>query len=662
LQIAGAKYSPAHRLHAFTRMGAFESEWIVADQRGAFAMGTLEGVRTRKYHGFFMGVAGRTETAYLADLEIVCNGIALWPHFYAGPEGAVYFPDPSEQGVKGQAKILEDGSPHWKWRLPGGVLSFSVRALAPGGIRLEFQWQAPKSRTPKNATLRIRGFFAMRNLHALGGETWEWHFSSSGEKERALVVCPNGTEVYQYLRGNWNWLPEPQWNQNFHYLKEAERGYAANENLYSAGQLEVLLAPGEVCDWSMALDENDLGSTYNYIPPRVVTRLEDFVLTRPAGIVAGFPWFGEWGRDTFVTLPGLVGAVLKDNGEGTSFGSIGGLESWIYEILHRWGSWIDRSGMLPNLIEKDGECQWQSCDATLWWCHSLASLWAYSLCPPYPFAELRLDFSGLLSRAIASIRESRHLFLKESPEGLLEVTAPHTSWMDAQVKGVPVTPRTGFLPEINALWFEARCLHGLWSENGTGTEVKNLGNRVLQCQERGRPNRIFMHSLPLAPSFVLQSHALAEQELTELAEKFWTPVGLRTLDPHDLQFRARCVGDPEQRDLSYHQGPAWGWLGGQFEIARDRLRGRSKESKHTMFTRENLEDLPIEGHIPELFDAEPPFTPRGAPAQAWSLGCLEEAKARRRMRVDSKISKVLAQRWIGRGERQRRKPDEVGLL
>jgi 4-alpha-glucanotransferase len=191
-------------------------------------------------------------------------------------------------------------------------------------------------------------------------------------------------------------------------------------------------------------------------------------------------------------------------------------------------------------------------------------------------------------------------------------------------------------------------LESLLSLSENFKELEELGNAALTCREQDRPNGIFLHSIPLAPSFVLKNKGVLERDLFEIAENFWTPVGLRTLKPTSFGFRAHCIGDQTQRDRAYHQGPAWGWLGGHFEMAKHRMdEGRFDK----MFTTGILKDMPIEGHIAEIFDAEPPFTPRGAPAQAWSLACVEESKARRRLKIDPKITKVLAQRWMGRKQR-----------
>jgi glycogen debranching enzyme len=628
-----------------------------------------------------MGIPGRSETAYLVDLDFECDGKPLWPHSYKSPQGPILFPDPDETGMQ----FLDESTnkrtgPTWQWPLSGGKLKFQIEPSETGGICLRWSW-ASKSKKP--IPLRIRTFWGMRDLHSLQGQIWNWiDQQETAGTGRVDITSRDGRSAYCYLTGDWKWISDPCWYKDFHYVEEIERGYPGVENLFSAGWTEIQLKSGESFEWLIVEDPGDLPhdleitnrskkNVKNESKKKksfVRSAISDFTLTRPAGVVAGYPWFGEWGRDTFVSLPGITAELLREEKEPER------VWDWAREVLHRWGNWIEETGMLPNVIEKDGECQWQSADATLWWCHSLASLWSLSLASASgssPLSGIQEEFGSLLSHAINAIKNNQHTFLKCRSDLLLEVTASHATWMDARIGGRAVTPRQGLLPEINALWFQANCLNALWAGVEAHDELWNMGKSVLlQCREPERSNTVFLHSLPLAPSFVLNDRESLERDLIEIATDFWTPVGLRTLRPSNPQFRVHCVGSQEQRDLSYHQGLVWGWLGGHFEMARHRYISpgdgptRAKTNSEQlrfdhasfdkMFTIGLLKDMPIEGHIPEIFDAEPPFTPRGAPAQAWSLACLEEAKSRRRLKLDQKITKILAQRWLERSERKPR--------
>jgi glycogen debranching enzyme len=466
----------------------------------------------------------------------------------------------------------------------------------------------------------------------------------------------SGQETCVLLEGGFDWREDPDWYRQFFYSEEAERGYMPREDLYSAGVFAVDLrrAPGGQASWLLSESQQPFAGASTPPPRKRGARSKasrpavlDFVLLDPPGIVAGYPWFGEWGRDTFISLPGIAMAWIEAGGDPAE------VWEWAEACLMRWGDWIRMTGMIPNLIEKDGSHQWESADGTLWWCHALASLWTFSLGDKGLFPGIEEKFRDHLACAISAISSGRHLFLSPSEDGSLEVTEPHSTWMDARIDGAAVTPRMGKLPEINALWFQARCLQWIWSSTPNASEgaqeIGRLGRLALACVEADRPNGIFLHSIPLAPSFVLKDSKTMASQLQEIAEQLWTPVGLRTLSPRNPAYRPRCVGDQLARDLAYHQGPPWAWLGGHFEMARQRCVGMRAAPRNA----ESGAPSPlVAGHIPELFDAEPPFAPRGTPAQAWSVACLEEASARRRAKVDAKLTRLLAERWLERRERR----------
>jgi len=223
-----------------------------------------------------------------------------------------------------------------------------------------------------------------------------------------------------------------------------------------------------------------------------------------------------------------------------------------------------------------------------------------------------------------------------------------------------VTSRLGALPEINALWFQAKILHFLWTGDGDFTEIESLGHAAILAKESDRPNEIFLHSLPLAPSFVLQDWESLRADLKNVRRKFLTPVGLRSLSPKSADYIGHCVGHQRERDQAYHQGSVWGWLAGHYEMAESRspevIGGRELPQAESLF---GHGEFPIQGHIPEIFDGDPPHLPRGTPAQAWSLACSVESQVRKNRQLDRKLTKVLVKRWSRAGsttEHPERKP------
>ena len=629
---------PSHQPH---------QEWLVSDRTGAFAMGTASGVRTRKYHGYYLGIPGRAQTAFLTDLEIRLGAHSLWPHRYAGSReaglaGFVEHPPTAQFSVRFEALP----HPQWTWRLPEGTLSFSVESGQAGGIRLGWEWAPKRAYADQEVELRVRPFCAMRDLHAVGGQSWTWQPNAetrAGEK-RVRLTEATGKVLHLALEKDWQFEETPIWHHNFLYTEELERGYPATEDLHSAGEAVCRLRGPQAVGWVLAQELRHLDA---FTPERGKRRRAatlDFELIQPAGVVAGFPWFGEWGRDTFIALPGIVAARLAEGSEPTE------ILNWVRQVLERWGRSIPTAGSLPNLIDRDGTQQWESADATLWWVHALAALWQMSLGEASFLALIKHDFAALLGHAIQAIQQGRHRFLREIVDGpdagLLGVTSPHTTWMDARIDGQAVTPRIGVLPEINALWFQARVLLALWTPETSALEwqeLELLGRQALQIPESDRPNRIFLHSIPLAPSFVLQDGATLNSDLERFRATLWTPFGLRTLAPTHPDYRGHCVGTQRERDLAYHQGTVWGWLGGHYEMARARTK---RQTRPETFPAEQMAEMPIPAHFPEIFDADAPFTPRGAPAQAWSIACWEEAQGRRRMRLDPKLSQTVNARWL----------------
>lgn len=626
-------------------------------------MGTPQGIRRRKYHGFYLTIAGREERCYLADLEMSWQGQSFWPHLYAGGNGGVLHPDPKDFKVEFKGQPY----PSWSYKFKEGTLQFSVQPAgvsetAVAGIDLLWSWKPKLAYAKRKFELSVRPFFSFRSLHHVGGQEWrcEGFGPLAGATRGAKVVGAEGQSALRWnLEGEWTWNDAPDWYYNFHFSDEVARGYPADENLFSAGLCKLSFEGAATARWRVVSEKTaesiqGLKTNSQALHPPKKSPALDFVLVEPAGIVAGYPWFGEWGRDTFISLPGIVAAWIRAGADPES------VWSWSREILSRWGEWIQKRGLLPNLIETGGKPQWESSDATLWWTHSLASLWQMSLAGGAfePFGRLQAEYGDLLAEAIRSIKVGRHAYLEMNAQGLLEVQGAHSTWMDARVDGQAVTPRTGVLPEINALWFQAQCLHELWSEQTEWdrSELQAISAAILGCQEPDRPNTVFLHSIPLSPSFVIQDQERLRRDLLWISENFWTPVGLRTLAPGNFDYRPRCIGTQRERDLGYHQGPAWGWLGGHYEMALSRLKPEplgNAEIAAKMFPESLLREMPIEGHIPEIFDADAPFVPRGAPAQAWSLACLEEEQNRRRHRLDSKLTRVLARRWSGKEERKR---------
>lgn len=604
------------------RAQSVPQEWLVADHLGGFAMGSLSSGRTRKYHGFFQRVTGRGTLCGLADLEVQLDGVSVWPHLYSGgdsPEQVMSYPGFSA------ISVISASPPEWEISLESGKLSFRVESKETGSIDLIWRWKGKKKKGPM---ITVRPLFGFRNLHGLGGKPWVWR----GDQNEARALDGQGDAIKLNSQG-FAWRESRDWYRNFVYPEELARGYECREDLYSAGYWEGNL----VQDQALVLKLTSPAKQKSRLPAQLPrSPVLDFVLLDPPGIVAGFPWFGEWGRDSFVSLPGICMAWLDAGGAPEQ------VEGWAIALLKRWGAWIESDGMLPNLVDSDGQPQWDSSDATLWWCHSLAALWQMSLLPSsQAFKSLESSMLPLLESALRSIEQGKHRHLKQTREGFLAVNTPHSTWMDARVDGSPVSPRQGLLPDINALWYQAKLLHALWERR----PIEELGeifgphavHQLIEAvEEHERPNRVFLHSLPLAPTFISAAwsgdQTLARIDLTHIQHSFKTPRGLRTLDPDSSEFQPSYAGTQKDRDRAYHQGTAWAWLGAHFEMARLRFLADGSVSGRAL---QKPDSVLIEGHLEELSDPISPFRPAGAPAQAWSLACYEEARLRNALSLDS---------------------------
>ena len=185
--------------HLISRMAKSHPEWLVTDQRGAFAMGSREISRERKYHGFYATIAGRGETLHWADMEISCNGLGLWPHCYSSAVGPVLHPDPSRNGVAPQFELTRAG-PCWRWALSDGLLAFRVEARKPGGIALVWKWRPHGASAKLPMQLVVKPLLAMRPLHGVGGQTWT-HAPIEGTPGLARITAASGQTLFWRTSG-----------------------------------------------------------------------------------------------------------------------------------------------------------------------------------------------------------------------------------------------------------------------------------------------------------------------------------------------------------------------------------------------------------------------------------------------------------------------------
>jgi predicted glycogen debranching enzyme len=579
------------------------------------------------------------------DVHVECPSgrIALSSQRYA--PGVV-----SPDGTRRIAGFAGEPWPSWTLRVDDslGITFETFVALEDPCVVLRWRTRGPA----RGARLAVRPFLADRSYHALHapGAAPSFEARNTGPG-RVRWTAADGVSIV--ARSNGAYAHDPHVYRSFVYEAERERGFDFEEDLFSPGEFLFDLDAGDAV---VTFAEGDAASPPDEATPvptivaslessersrraAFTTRLERaadaYLVRRPSGrtIVAGYPWFADWGRDTFISLRGLCLAA--------------GRPAVARDILIRWSRFVS-DGMLPNRFpDDDGSPEYNSVDASLWFVIAAGELLAFA-----PGADGRpsLDDAdrSTLRRAVLSIvagysRGARH-GIRPDRDGLLRAgeTGSQLTWMDARANGAAVTPRVGKPVEVQALWINAldvaARLDPRWSahrDRAAAAFEPSFWNESRSClfdvvdvngvpgrvDPAVRPNQILaVGGLPVPVLRGPRARAVVDAVERELA----TPVGLRTLAPAEPGYAARYGGDPTERDGAYHQGTVWPWLIGPFVEAWVRVRGGTTEAKREARARflapllERLDGFGL-GHLPEIADGDPPHAPNGCPFQAWSV-------------------------------------------
>ncbi|MBL8227810.1 MAG: glycogen debranching enzyme N-terminal domain-containing protein [Bryobacterales bacterium] len=643
-----------------------ELEWLETNGTGGFAMGTVSGANTRRYHSLLTASLRPPVERFVMlsrlEEEVLCDG-------ESANLGACQYPGiVTPSGFRMLSEFQQHPFPTWTYQT--GCTQIEKRLFLIHGE----QTAVIQYRSSMGCRLRIRPFLAFRDYHSTQHANGEWNRTVS---LGAGVVTVRPYEALPALHLHHNsadFVEVAHWYRNNEYRKEMDRGLDYQEDLYSPGWFDFELKAGEeafiaatienlgtvcsrdVSQWeerererrtslintgliNTGLINTGLINTglINTGSPDLWNRLEtaadQFVVRRHDGsptIIAGYPWFTDWGRDTMISLPGL----LISRGKLDDARDI--MEGFLNH-LHQ--------GVIPNRFADAGSHpEYNTADATLW---LFQAAWAYQhgggseqfiRDRVYPRAKEIIDWH----------QKGTHYGIRVDPEdGLLSAGTPATqlTWMDAKVGDWVVTPRHGKPVEINALWYNAMRITTSWAHRFGGAdyaaELENAAqlaassfaakfwNPAAGClydcllpsgpDDRIRPNQIFAISLP----FPLMSADQQQSILRVVEERLLTPVGLRTLDPAHPEYRGRYEGGPLQRDGAYHQGTVWPWLLGPYISAKLQAFGSSAQQLRECH--EILQPLEAEfqrcclGSLAEIYDGDAPHHPVGAAAQAWSV-------------------------------------------
>ena len=637
-------------------LAAAESrEWLVTNGIGGYASGTVAGSQTRRYHGLLVAAlqppVGRTQLVSAIDEIVHYAGadFSLSTHRWAS--GAV---DP--QGFL----LLEDfhlagSTPVWTYALADALLEKRVW-MRRGENTTYIQYTLVRGSSALE--MELKALVNYRDFHSLT-HAGDWRMNITPVEHGVEVLAFDGAAPF-YLRSSAATCePRHEWFLDCFLGEETARGLNDREDrLFAAlflAKLEIgssvvfvatteanALLDGETAraervnydvklfqDWQ-AKNESLAEEAPSWLW-QLILAADQFIVKRslpeePDGrsIIAGYHWFGDWGRDTMIALPGLTLAT--------------GRADVAKRILLAFSRYAD-GGMLPNNFpDAGGKPEYNTVDATLWYFESIRQYFEATQ-DAVTLQKLFPVLAGMIDAHIAGTRYNIHV---DPADGLLYAGAPgvQLTWMDAKIGDWVVTPRAGKPVEINALWINAlETMAGFARLLAKPSEAyerllvkarksfqkfwnaeRNCCFDVIDSPGIGndpalRPNQIFAVSLPVSPLTPEQQRAVVDV----CARRLLTSHGLRSLEPGEPGYTGHYGGSPRDRDAAYHQGTVWGWLLGAFALAHYRVFHDSEAALRF------LEPLGRQiyanglGTLSEIFDGDAPFTPRGCIAQAWTV-------------------------------------------
>ena len=618
-------------------------EWLETNGIGGFASSTIPGINTRRYHGLLVAALHPPVDRHvlLAKLEetVFLNGARydLSSNFYPGAT--------HPNGYNWLRKFRLDPFPVFIFEI-GGIEIEKRVFMVHGENTTVIEYEV---KGPGECTLEVRPLIAFRDYHSTT------HANSAidtqlQQSDGEVSIQPYSGLPRLYFGHNATWVAEEgKWYYNFDYPRERERGLESTEDLFQPMVLQFSLGAARAAAIVASTHPQDVSvakpARNREIARRAALRafapVEDpfvkdltesadqFIVTRAGHlhtVIAGYPWFADWGRDTMIALPGLT-LVTKRFDVGR-------------DILLAFSRATDM-GMLPNRFPDLGESpEYNTVDASLWYFEAIRKYVEYTSDYVFVRDNLYETMKSIIDWHLLGTRYG----IKCGPDGLITAGGPDTqlTWMDAKIGDFVATPRNGKPVEIQALWYNAlRFTASLAERFGDAEEEKLLEgiadrtmasfNATFWNEEAGclydvvrddfreasvRPNQVIALSLghTMMPAEKAKSIlAVAERELL-------TPYGLRTLSPHDPQYHGHYEGGPVERDSAYHQGTVWPWLLGPFITAYLRSFPDAEEQAAEWLAgfRDHMKTAGLNS-ISEIFDGDAPYAPCGCIAQAWSV-------------------------------------------
>ncbi len=628
-------------------------EWLVSNGLGGFACGTLAGTLTRRYHGLLVAAlpppANRTLLVSKIDEVVEYDGqsYALGSNRWAG--GAI---DPAGF-VHIERFHMEGTVPVWTFACADAQME--KRIWMQHGANTTFvQYRVVRARRPLSLAAKI--LVNHRGYHDL---------THAPEAPMDVQRVEGGLRVQAFAEALPIYLRSAEaavelarvWYRRYELAEERARGLDYQEDHFHAGTFRAELGagnsmtlvastdPAASLDGKAALEarsarDHSLLERCAQSHPQaadwpawikqLILAADQFIIARPLpdlpegfSVIAGYPWFGDWGRDTLIALPGLLLAT--------------GRAEIAAGVLRTYARFVD-GGMLPNRLPEAGEApEYNTVDAALWFFAAARRYYAAT----HDLSLVREIFPVLAQMIEAYTRGTRYNIRVDRADGLLYAgeLGVQLTWMDARVEGRVVTPRMGKPVEVNALWLNALATQTIFAE-ALGESTSPYSDLAAQARQSFtrfwnadsnccfdvidgpdgndpsvRPNQILAVALEECALSPEQQLAVVNVSASELLTSF----GLRSLSPRDPQYCGHYQGDARHRDGAYHQGTAWGWLIGPFIDASLRVTNDPDQARSFLAPFENHLKIHGVGTASEIFDGDPPFTPQGCFAQAWTV-------------------------------------------
>ena len=625
---------------------SLKRELIRSNRAGAYSSRTIIGCNTRKYHGMLIAPQPGIDNdnhVLLSNLDEVV--IQRDAHFNLGIHkypGGVYNPG----GHKYIRDFNTEPIPNLLYRV-GGVLLRKEMIFAESYDRIMIRYTLEDAHSPTR--LRFNPFLAFRNVHKLSKANFDVIDKYKKVPNGIMMRMYNGyTPLYMQFSKEVEYHHAPEWYYNIEYQEEMERGYDYQEDLFVPGFFEAEIKKGESIVFIAGTSEANPAGIKRAFTGEVKKRTprdnfenclansaQQFIIKRDkrTWVVAGFPWFGRWGRDTFIALPGLT--LVNDDPKSCK----AVIDSMVADL---------KGPLFPNIGEGN-DSAYNSVDAPMWF------FWALQ-----QYAEHTGDkkevwdaYNKKMKMILKGYREGTLFDIHMQDNGLIWAgTHGHAlTWMDAVVDGKPVTPRIGLAVEINALWYNAirfslelaelagdekfikewegiadmipaSFTETFWDEN-KGHLADYIGTDGPDWSVR--PNQIIAASLP----YRAVDEGICMNVIEVVRKELLTPRGLRTLSPESINYKGVYFGSQAERDSAYHQGTVWPWLFGHFAEAYLRVYGKGGV-KFIEDIYKGFEEVMTEagiGSISEVYDGDPPHLPGGTISQAWSVSELLRTNA-----------------------------------